>query len=154
MTLRAQLLLQVPKATSYFCAEIKCLFPFSNLSSRSVQSLSTMRNSWQNKFRHHVGICVLPCNCASTLPILSCVSLHFHQGASVTYVNILSMQSCTARRCAHCVRVRIQLPAHQYMDDTTQAQPIFSEPHCCHTAVVVTHRNVATRIPHAQPVLW
>ena len=30
------------------------------------------------------------------------------------------MWSCTARRCVHCVRVNIQLPAHQYIDDRTQ----------------------------------
>ena len=30
------------------------------------------------------------------------------------------MWSCTARRCVHCVRVNIQLPAHQYTDDRTQ----------------------------------
>ena len=32
------------------------------------------------------------------------------------------MRSCTARRCTHCVRVRIQLPAHQYGAGEESAQ--------------------------------
>ena len=37
------------------------------------------------------------------------------------------MRSCTARRCAHCVRVRIQLPAHQYMAHVASKRNLYDD---------------------------
>ena len=117
MTLCAQFLFSSSEAMPFFNAGTNCWLPSSDLSSSYVQQNRTTNKSWRSTFRHHVGTCVLPCSCAMAMHILSCVFLHFPQGVLV-HKSFFSMRSCSARRSAHCVRVGIPLPAHQYMDDT------------------------------------
>ena len=50
--------------------------------------------------------------------LVTCVSA-LSSGNLGTEIFFLGIRSCTARTCALCVRVKIQLPAHQDMDDTT-----------------------------------
>ena len=60
--------------------------------------------------------------------LVMCVIQRFPRGVVVRRSSLFTRYS-TARRCVHCVLVRIQLPAHQCMDATThiceQTQPVF-----------------------------